>query len=135
MTVRLIASAAIPLNASAPARWVDEGGLVFLLDVDNTLLDADRFVSDLHRRFEGQHEAALGQLAAFEIDYPFADRLFPRALEVIAHLGRFGRTGLLSDGDIVLPGRRTGRRSRRSRHSGDRVGSERIRQAAAARTG
>ena len=38
--------------------------VVFLLDVDNTLL------------------------SAFLIDYPFADRLYPRALEIIERLKR-----------------------------------------------
>ena len=43
----------------------------------------------------------LPQLAAFFADYPFKRRLYPRALEVIAHLRRFGPTIIASDGDIV----------------------------------
>src|SRR5262249_21156441 len=38
--------------------------------------------------------------------YPFADRLYPYALEVIDHLGRFGRTVILSDGDVVFQPRK-----------------------------
>lgn len=121
--------------------------LVFLLDVDNTLLDGDRIVSDLHERtvsvlsaigaqrywaiFDAMRAAHgyvdyLGALQRFRldiepgstqeqrllemssvlIDYPFADRLYPRALEAIAHLSRFGKTVLLTDGDVVLQPRK-----------------------------
>jgi FMN phosphatase YigB (HAD superfamily) len=45
-------------------------------------------------------------MSSFLIDYPFADRLYPRTLEVIAHLGRYGPTVLLSDGDVVLQPRK-----------------------------
>jgi len=117
--------------------------LVFLLDVDNTLLDNDRVIADLHAHlelgfgaasaarywatFEGLRselgyadylgalqryrlDAELGQgsdprllqMSTFLIDYPFADRLYPRALEVIEHLNTFGPTVILSDGDVVF---------------------------------
>ncbi len=36
------------------------------------------------------------------IEYPFADRLYPRALDVLAHLGRIGQTVILTDGDAVF---------------------------------
>lgn len=116
--------------------------VVFLLDVDNTLLNGDRFIADLHDHLDGAFGSAcakrywdsfgqmreefgyvdyLGALQRFRfevaevadyeqklltasfflMDYPFAERLYPRALEVIAHLTRFGPTVLLSDGDIV----------------------------------
>jgi FMN phosphatase YigB (HAD superfamily) len=117
--------------------------VVFLLDVDNTLLDNDRVIADLRGHlerefgtasaqrywaiFEGLRselgyadylgalqryrlDAELGQgndlrllqMSAFLIDYPFADRLYPRALEVIEHLSSFGPTVILSDGDVVF---------------------------------
>ncbi|MHB8384741.1 MAG: HAD family hydrolase, partial [Candidatus Binataceae bacterium] len=38
----------------------------------------------------------------FLVDYPFADRLFPKSLEVIEHLKQFGRSVILSDGDVVF---------------------------------
>jgi FMN phosphatase YigB (HAD superfamily) len=117
--------------------------VVFLLDVDNTLLDNDRVIADLRSHlkrefgtasaerywaiFEGLRselgyadylgalqryrlDAELGQgndlrllqMSAFLIDYPFADRLYPRALEVIEHLSSFGPTVILSDGDVVF---------------------------------
>ncbi len=116
---------------------------VFLLDVDNTLLDNDRFAADLGERLEqafGPAERArywaifgelrdqwgfadyLGSLQAFRaglddhpellgmseflLQYPFSARLFPRALEAVAHLGKFGRPAVLSDGDIVFQPRK-----------------------------
>ncbi|MEP7298316.1 MAG: HAD family hydrolase [Burkholderiales bacterium] len=126
-------------------------GLVFLLDVDNTLLDADRFVADLRQHLDNELGAVRAQLywrifdalradlgyvdylgalqrlhreasvepdqdgdtehrllsvAGFMLDYPFAERLYPRALDVIGHLGRFGRTVILTDGDVVLQPRK-----------------------------
>jgi len=46
------------------------------------------------------------QMSAFLIDYPFADRLYPRALEVIERLNTFGPTVILSDGDVVFQPRK-----------------------------
>ena len=121
--------------------------VVFLLDVDNTLLDGDRIVTDLHDHLKREfgvdcaqrywtifdkmraelgyvdylgalqryrldvekgsaNEQRLLMMSSFLIDYPFADRLYPRALEVIAHLGRFGPTVLLTDGDVVFQPRK-----------------------------
>jgi len=48
----------------------------------------------------------LRTISSFLIDYPFAGRLYPRALEAIAHLRRFGTTVLLTDGDVVLQPRK-----------------------------
>jgi FMN phosphatase YigB (HAD superfamily) len=113
--------------------------VVFLLDVDNTLLDNDRFIADLGARLEqafgadqrdrywsifatlreelsyADYLAALQkfrigldddpdllQMSAFMLDYPFADRLYPHALEAIAHLSTLGLPVVLSDGDIVF---------------------------------
>jgi FMN phosphatase YigB (HAD superfamily) len=124
--------------------------VVFLLDVDNTLLDNDRVIADLRGHlelefgitssarywaiFEGLRsdlgyadylgalqryrlDAELGQgsdlrllqMSAFLIDYPFADRLYPRALEVIERLNTFGPTVILSDGDVVFQPRKVRR--------------------------
>jgi FMN phosphatase YigB (HAD superfamily) len=117
--------------------------LIFLLDVDNTLLDNDRFIADLGDRLEqafGASERArywaifaqlreqlgladyLGSLQTFRaglddhpellalseflLEYPFAARLFPRALEAVAHLNALGRPVVLSDGDIVFQPRK-----------------------------
>jgi FMN phosphatase YigB (HAD superfamily) len=123
--------------------------VVFLLDVDNTLLDNDRVADDLRAHLtgnfgkagerywghfeelrkelgyadylgalqryradlEGNGEAAhrLLSVSQFLIDYPFADRLYPRALEVLESLGKFGPTVILSDGDVVFQPRKVQR--------------------------
>lgn len=121
--------------------------VVFLLDVDNTLIDNDSIVADLRRHLERAFGAAsaarywsifeelreelgyadyLGALqryranaehgvsaderlllmATYLIDYPFAERLYPRALELIAHLDQLGQTVILSDGDVVFQPRK-----------------------------
>jgi len=117
--------------------------VTFLLDVDNTLLDNDRFAADLGDRLEqafGPSERErywslfaqlreqqgladyLGSLQAFRagldddpelldmsaflLEYPFAARLFPRALEAVAHLSALGRPVILSDGDVVFQPRK-----------------------------
>ena len=48
-------------------------------------------------------------MSSFLIDYPFAERLYPRALEVVTHLDRFGPTVILSDGDVVFQPRKVQR--------------------------
>ena len=40
-------------------------------------------------------------MAGWFIDYPFADRLYPGALDAVDHVRQWGRTVLLSDGDAV----------------------------------
>ncbi len=122
---------------------LNSGDTIFLLDVDNTLLDNDRFAADLGDRLEQAFGASererywtifgrlreqlgladyLGSLQAFRIglddhpdllamsefvlEYPFAARLFPRALDAVAHLRTLGRPVVLSDGDIVFQPRK-----------------------------
>jgi FMN phosphatase YigB (HAD superfamily) len=121
--------------------------VVFLLDVDNTLLDGDRIVDDLRDHLKGEFGIACAQrywaifdglreelgyvdylgalqryridveqgsadeqrllmMSSFLIDYPFADRLYARALEVVTHLGRLGPTVILTDGDVVFQPRK-----------------------------
>ena len=124
--------------------------LVFLLDVDNTLLDNDRIIADLREHLEREFGVAsadrywaafealrselgyadylgalqryradvetddgavhrLLSLSTFLIDYPFAERLCARALDVVARLGRLGPTVILSDGDVVFQPRKVQR--------------------------
>ncbi len=124
--------------------------VVFLLDVDNTLLDNDQVIADLRAHLERDFGSAsadrywtifeglrselgyadylgalqryrldaelvqggdprLLQMSTFLIDYPFADRLYPRALAVIERLNAFGRTVILSDGDVVFQPRKVQR--------------------------
>ncbi len=42
------------------------------------------------------------QVSFFLLDYPFADRLYPDALNVIKHLAVWGPTVILTDGDVGL---------------------------------
>ena len=53
-------------------------------------------------RLDTMHEPRLLQMSAFLVDYPFADRLYPGALEVLKHLDACGPTVILSDGDVVF---------------------------------
>jgi FMN phosphatase YigB (HAD superfamily) len=117
--------------------------VVFLFDVDNTLLDNDRFAADLGDRLEqafgkpererywaiyAQLRDELGyadyldtlqrfrvgledhpelmQMSAFVLEYPFSQRLYPHALDTIAHLRSIGQPVILSDGDVVFQPRK-----------------------------
>ena len=46
------------------------------------------------------------QMSAFLVDYSFADRLYPGAIGAIEHLGQWGPTVILSDGDVVFQPRK-----------------------------
>jgi FMN phosphatase YigB (HAD superfamily) len=120
--------------------------VVFLLDVDNTLLDNDAITADLKRhlnqefgaecqqryvgifeelrarrgyadylgalqdyRIENPHDPHLLELSFFLLDYPFADRLYPGSLDVIARMSTWGPTVILSDGDVVFQPRKVQR--------------------------
>ena len=120
--------------------------VVFLVDVDNTLLDNDgvqqdlkdhlerayghdardrywRILEDLFaelgyrdylgalQRFRAEHplEVELLSMSDYLIDYPFADRLFPSALELLNRLKSFAPTVILSDGDVVFQPRKVER--------------------------
>jgi FMN phosphatase YigB (HAD superfamily) len=48
-------------------------------------------------------------MSSFLLDYPFADRLFPAALEVLKRLRSLGPTVILSDGDVVFQPRKVER--------------------------
>lgn len=53
-------------------------------------------------RLGARSDPRLLQMSAFLLDYPFADRLYPGALDVIQHLSLWGPTVVLSDGDVVF---------------------------------
>ncbi len=59
-----------------------------------------------HCALGSTEEQRLLMMSSFLIDYPFAERLYPRALEVIRHLSRFGPTAILTDGDVVFQPRK-----------------------------
>jgi len=117
----------------------DPASVVFLFDVDNTLLDNDRVTADLKRyltktlgaeqqeqywkifeelRTSLGYADYLGALQRYRIEYPrdpnflrcsfflldyrFANRLFPAALDVIERCNEWGQSVVLSDGDVVF---------------------------------
>lgn len=118
-------------------------GVVFLFDVDNTLLDNDRVGKDLSNyldrhfgstsrdryfaifetlrnelgyadylgalqryRVENPTEPRLLRMSSFLVDYPFANRLYPNALDAIEHCKQWGSVVILSDGDVVFQPRK-----------------------------
>ena len=117
--------------------------VVFLLDVDNTLLDNDKVERDLRRHLEegsGAEAAAryweifeqlrgelgyadyLGALQRYRVErprdphllsmslylinYPFANRIYPGALDVIERFRSWATTVILTDGDVVFQPRK-----------------------------
>jgi FMN phosphatase YigB (HAD superfamily) len=124
----------------------DTPSIVFLFDVDNTLLDNDRVQADLSQhleraygaatrdrywtifeelrselgyadylgaleryRLEALHRPAVLRMSDWLVDYPFADRLYPGALDVVRHVRQWGRAVILSDGDAVFQPRKVER--------------------------
>jgi FMN phosphatase YigB (HAD superfamily) len=120
--------------------------IVFLVDVDNTLLDNDHIQADIKAHLERDYGAAcrdrywailedlfvelgyrdyLGALqryrvehpqdmqllsmSSFLVDYPFANRMYPHSLDVLAQLRKWGPTVLLTDGDVVFQPRKVER--------------------------
>lgn len=118
-------------------------GVVFLFDVDNTLLDNDQVQADLKEHLASEYGPAardaywaileelrqelgyvdyLGALQRFRltamhnpevlrmsnwlVDYCFADRLYPGAVETVEYVKRRGRAVILSDGDAVFQPRK-----------------------------
>jgi len=53
-------------------------------------------------RLENLDEPQLLTVSFFLLDYPFASRLYPRALALLAHCARLGPVVILSDGDVVF---------------------------------
>jgi FMN phosphatase YigB (HAD superfamily) len=119
---------------------------VYLLDVDNTLLDNDAVTADLKQhlldtfgeerarryweifeelrtelgyadylgalqryRIENARDTGLLQASLFLLHYPFANRVYPGALDAIHQLERRGRAAILSDGDVVFQPRKVER--------------------------
>jgi FMN phosphatase YigB (HAD superfamily) len=55
------------------------------------------------------YDPRLLTVSSFLVDYPFARRLYPGALETISHLRKWGLTVILSDGDVVFQPRKVQR--------------------------
>jgi FMN phosphatase YigB (HAD superfamily) len=120
--------------------------VVFLFDVDNTLLNNDQVTRDMKAhlerevgdlgarrywaifetlrtelgyadylgalqryRIEYPHDLRLLTVSRFLINYPFANRLFPNSIDVIEKTKTWGRTALLTDGDVVFQPRKIDR--------------------------
>ena len=60
-------------------------------------------------RLERPRDTRLLLMSSFLIDYPFASRLYPGALEALRHLSARGPTVILSDGDVVFQPRKIAR--------------------------
>jgi len=121
----------------------ETGSVVFLFDVDNTLLDNDRVVRDLRKHllaaFGEEREELywcffeeirtkvgyadyLGALQEYRLahtrdpgflgmslyllNYQFANRLFPKSLDVIEMCAQWGQNVILTDGDVVFQPRK-----------------------------
>ena len=120
--------------------------VVFLFDVDNTLIDNDRvqahlkehlaqtygatardryweileqlreelgyvdYLGALERyRVEALHRPEVLRMSSWLVDYPFADRLYPGALDAVKHVQQWGTPVVLSDGDAVFQPRKVER--------------------------
>lgn len=55
------------------------------------------------------NDPALLRMSSFLLEYPFVERLYPRALDVLEQAGRWGTTAILSDGDAVFQPRKVER--------------------------
>lgn len=53
-------------------------------------------------RNQHPHHAEIMHVSLYLLNYAFADRLFPNALESIEHAKKFGTAVILSDGDVVF---------------------------------
>ena len=60
-------------------------------------------------RLSDLNEPRMLMLSAFLLDFPFAQCLYPAALDVLRHLGGLGQTLILSDGDGVFQPRKVQR--------------------------
>jgi FMN phosphatase YigB (HAD superfamily) len=117
--------------------------VVFFVDVDNTLLDNDRFRDDVREHFarelgaatrdlyweiqerrfvdlgyrdylgaleeawlESGRDMRITALSSYLLDYPFAERLYPGALDVLARFRGWGTTVALTDGESVFQPRK-----------------------------
>jgi hypothetical protein len=53
-------------------------------------------------RAENPRDAQMLAISHYLVNYPFATRLFPGALDVVEHCQQFGQCVILSDGDVVF---------------------------------
>ena len=60
-------------------------------------------------RVEHPQDIHLLSMSSFLVDYPFANRLYPGSLDVLERFRSWGRTVILSDGDVVFQPRKVER--------------------------
>src|SRR6201986_499226 len=60
-------------------------------------------------RAERPREIHLLSMSSYRVDYPFANRLYPQALDVLERFRGWGPTAILSDGDVVFQPRKVER--------------------------
>jgi FMN phosphatase YigB (HAD superfamily) len=60
-------------------------------------------------RVATKNDPRLLLMSSFLVDYPFADRLYPGALDAIAHVQAWGPAIVVSDGDVVFQPRKVQR--------------------------
>jgi len=60
-------------------------------------------------RLEELHDPRLLKMSNWLVEYPFAKRLYPGALEVVKRVRRWGQAVILSDGDAVFQPRKVER--------------------------
>jgi len=70
---------------------------------------ADYFGALARLRLEVRYDRELPVTANWLMDYPFADRLYPKALDAVEHVRQWGSAVILSDGDAVLQPRKIAR--------------------------
>ncbi len=70
-------------------------------------------------RIENPRDAHMIAISHFLVNYPFATRLFPGALDVVEHCQRFGKCVILSDGDVVFQPRKVERSGLAESFDGD----------------
>src|SRR6266496_1349529 len=88
--------------------------VVFLFDVDNTLIDNDRVQAHLSEHLEQTYGAATRDryweiFEQLRSELGYADRLYPRALDAVKHVQQWGTIVILSDGDAVFQPRKVER--------------------------
>src|SRR5262249_30500214 len=59
-----------------------------------------------HYRVENPRDTGLLEASLYLLHYPFANRLYPGALDAINQIERRGRVAILSDGDVVFQPRK-----------------------------
>jgi len=57
-------------------------------------------------RLEAPGDTRLLQMSSFLVDYPFDKQVYPGAIDVLARCLAYGRTVILSDGDVVFQPRK-----------------------------